>query len=103
MTPPIAAVDGSPTWRRGIRAALDELGFTSVDYPALADWRPGEGGAAVVVWIDDDGGLEARTDFADRWPLIPLVWHAGPVDDTLLRQARAWMIGEPAVARRGPS
>lgn len=73
MTPPIAAVDGSPTWRRGIRSALEELGFASVDYPTVADWRPGEGGAGVIVWIDDDDGLSAVADFSERWPLIPLV------------------------------
>ena len=71
--PPIAAVGGSPTWRRGIRSVLGDLELSSVEFASLLEWGPGVGGAAVIVWVGDGDVVEAIADFTERFPLIPVV------------------------------
>jgi DNA-binding NarL/FixJ family response regulator len=72
MTPSIAVVAGTPTWRRGSRAVLSDLGFDSVELETLAEWTLGRGGAAVLLWVDAEAE-STIPDFVEAFPQIPVV------------------------------
>ena len=60
-------------WRRGIASVLEDQGFSPIDIPALAEWKPGRGGVAVIAWNDDLDGLQAVEVFCQAYPHIPVV------------------------------
>jgi len=95
VTPPIAAAAGSPTWRRGIRAVLADLGTECVEFEALDAWTPGAGGVAVIVWIGDEHGFAPLEAFAAEYPHIPVVAMLPLLD--LAAAARAIRAGASGV------
>ncbi len=64
---------GTPTWRRGIIAVLDEAGHAVAELPTLGRWRPGKGGTAVIVHIDSSDELEHVTEFRNEHPHIAVI------------------------------
>lgn len=73
MVQRIAVVGGKPTWQRGMEAMVTDLGYVPVAFADLAAWRPGRGGRAAVVSLEDDADFDALVDFGGEHPHIPVV------------------------------
>lgn len=73
MSTRVAVVGSSPTWRRGMSAVLEEADFEAVAFGDLDEWRPGEGGAAIVIAMEGEGDHEAVSDFTEEYPHVPVI------------------------------
>lgn len=73
MTIHVGVAGGSPAWRRGIKAILEDAGYTVEVFGSLADWSPGIGGRAVVVRGDSESAAEALRAHIDEHPYVPAV------------------------------
>lgn len=51
---------------------LSDLGFEATELESLADWTPGHGGAAVMLWVDGES-QSTISAFVEGFPLIPVV------------------------------
>lgn len=60
-------------WRRGVGAVLADAGFATAELEALADWKTGRGGAAVVLHVEEAAELEPLVGFAMEHPHIPVI------------------------------
>jgi DNA-binding NarL/FixJ family response regulator len=56
-----------------MEAGLSDLGYATAFFPGLDVWRPGRGGRAVIVFVPDDGTLDALVDFGSEYSHIPVV------------------------------
>jgi len=73
MAQKVGVVARTPTVQRGLISVLTGAGFQPVPIDDLAQWRPGRGGAAVVVMVRDDEMKESVRWFCDEHPHVPLV------------------------------
>lgn len=69
----VSVAGGSPTWRRGVKAILEDAGFLVEDFGSLDEWSPGIGGRAVVVRGDSESAAESLRAHLDDHPHIPVV------------------------------
>ncbi len=60
-------------WRRGVAAVLAEADYASAEYADLVEWRPGRGGAAVILHVADGSQLLALSVFHADHPHIPVI------------------------------
>jgi DNA-binding NarL/FixJ family response regulator len=51
---------------------LSDLGFEATEFDSLAEWTPGRGGAAVLLWVDAES-QDTIPAFVERFPMIPVV------------------------------
>lgn len=97
MSKKIGVAGGTPLWRRGMVSVLADGGFSVVERPDLAGWRPGRDGVAVVIACDE----ETIGEFRDEHTELPLVAVLSSMD--LGSFAAAIRAGATvAIAEEGP-
>lgn len=69
----VAVAGASPTWCRGMKAILEDAGYDAAVLDDLGNWKPGPGGAGVVVDVGDPAASEAVRGFAEDHPHIPVI------------------------------
>ena len=64
---------GSPTWRRGVSAALADAGYGVAEFERPGQWKPGRGGRAAVFAITAPSALIEMREFVEQFPNVPVV------------------------------
>ncbi len=73
MTLHFSVAGGSPTWRRGIKATLEDFGYRVEAFESLGEWSPGIGGRAVVVSGGAEDAADSLSVHAREYPHIPAI------------------------------
>ena len=68
----VSVAGGTPTWRRGVRAVLEDAGLGVASFDDFSEWQPGIGGSVVVV-RGGEGISDAIHQTASAFPQVPIV------------------------------
>lgn len=69
----VSVAGGTPTWRRGMKAILEDFGHRVELLETLKEWRPGFGGIAVVFHDDTDSAADLLRTHVEDHPHIPAI------------------------------
>lgn len=69
----MSVAGGSPAWRRGVAAVLEDAGYETEPFAAISDWKPGVGGSAVIAQVDNEAAENALRQHSAAFPHIPLL------------------------------